>query len=135
MQAIKTSTIKAIAPGGVWNGMDKHIVTMADGKQYTFFYRSGTPFPKKLNEKVVFKITNEQYNNARFENNHSANNNYPRETNYNSEPVAAPSFTKDELIMRQTVIKSSAEFNASNGNIDLLLDHAEIMYNWIKYGK
>lgn len=135
MEAIKTSTIRAIAPGGVWNGMDKHLVTMADGKQYTFFYRSGTPFPKKLNEKVVFKITNEQYNNARFENGQSANNNYPRETNYNIEPVAGSSFTKDDLIMRQTVIKAACELHASDKNIDYVLTDAEILYNWIKYGK
>lgn len=135
MEAIKTSTIRAIAPGGVWNGMDKHLVTMADGVQYTFFIKSGNPFPKQLNEQVQFQITNEQYNNAKFVGGQPANNNYPRKNNYNSQPVTGSSFTKDDLIMRQTVIKSSAEFNASNGNIDLLLDHAEIMYNWIKYGK
>ena len=135
MEAIKTSTIRAIAPGGVWNGMDKHLVTMADGVQYTFFFKSGTPFPKQLNEQVRFEITNEQYNNAKFVGARPANNNYPPKTNYNSQPVAGSSFTKDELIVRQTVIKSSAEFNARNGNIDLLLDHAEMMYNWIKYGK
>lgn len=135
MEAIKTSTIRAIAPGGVWNGMDKHLVTMADGVQYTFFIKSGNPFPKQLNEQVQFQITNEQYNNAKFVGGQPANNNYPRKNNYNSQPVTGSSFTKDDLIMRQTVIKSACELHAGDRNIDYVLADAEILYNWIKYGK
>lgn len=129
MATIRTSTIRAISPSGQWNGMDKYLVTMADGIGYTFFYKQGEPFPKSLNEEVQFEVTNDQYKNARFA---KAYQNYdkPYQKSYNNQP-STPSTSKDDLIVRQTVIKSSAEFNARNGNIDLLLEHAELMYNWI----
>ena len=127
---MRTSTIRAIAPNGQWNGMDKHLVTMADGVQYTFFVKSGEAFPKGLNEEVTFEVTNEQYKNAKFV---GKTYDKPYQKNYQkpSYQPATPSTNKDDLIVRQTVIKASAEFNARNGNIDLLLEHAEIMYNWI----
>lgn len=127
---MRTSTIRAIAPNGQWNGMDKHLVTMADGVQYTFFVKSGEAFPKGLNEEVTFEVTNEQYKNAKFV---GKTYDKPYQKNYQkpSYQPATPSTNKDDLIVRQTVIKSAAEFNARNGNIDLLLEHAEIMYNWI----
>lgn len=127
MATIRTSTIRAISPSGQWNGMDKYLVTMADGIGYTFFYKQGEAFPKNLNEEVQFEVTNDQYKNARFA---KAYQNYdkPYQKNYTQ---ATPSTNKDDLIVRQTVIKSSCELNARNGNIDLVLEHAEIMYNWI----
>jgi hypothetical protein len=51
---MRTSTIRAIAPNGQWNGMDKHLITMADGVQYTFFIEAGKPFPKGLNDEITF---------------------------------------------------------------------------------
>ena len=127
---MRTMTIKAIAPNGQWNGMDKHLVTMSDGLQYTFFVKSGEAFPKGLNEEVTFEVTNEQYKNAKFV---GKTYDKPYQKNYQKPAYqpATPSTNKDDLIVRQTVIKASAEFNARNGNIDLLLEHAEIMYNWI----
>lgn len=127
MATIRTSTIRAISPIGQWNGMDKYLVTMADGVGYTFFWKSGEAFPKKLNDTVDFEITNEQYNNARFSN---GQKNYQKP--YQKPYQVKTEFTsKDDLIVRQTVIKSSCELNARNGNIDLVLEHAELMYNWI----
>lgn len=107
--------------------MDKYLVTMADGIGYTFFYKQGEAFPKNLNEEVQFEVTNEQYKNARFAKAYQSYDK-PYQKNYTQ---ATPSTNKDDLIVRQTVIKSSCELNARNGNIDLVLEHAEIMYNWI----
>ena len=129
MSTIRTSTIKAISPNGQWNGMDKYLVTMADGFGYTFFYKQGEAFPKNLNEEVEFEVTNEQYKNARFNKGYQKPYQKPYEKTY--QPQGTPSTSKDDLIVRQTVIKSSCELNARNGNIDLVLEHAEIMYNWI----
>lgn len=129
MDQIKTSTIRAISPNGQWNGMDKHLVTMADGIQYTFFVQSGTPFPKKLNEEVQFSITNQQYNNAKFVG--KAPSNYKPRNNYQGNQTNQPSTNKDDLIVRQTVIKSACELHARSANIDLVLQDAENLYNWI----
>lgn len=136
MSQIRNSTIRAIAPGGQWNGMDKHLVTMADGVQYVFYYKEGTPFPKKLNEEVSFVVTNATHNSAKFENGASNNGNYNYKNNgqRNYAPKTESSSnvsSKDELIVRQTVIKSAAELHARSGNIDLVLQDAENMFNWI----
>lgn len=131
MENTRTSTIRAISPNGVYNGYDKHLVTMNDGKQFTFFIKSGEPFPKKLNEEITFEITNAQYKNAKLKGDNYQNAyNKPYQKTYPQNNQQGTT-SKDDLIVRQTVIKSSAEFNARNGNIDLLLEHAEIMYNWI----
>lgn len=131
MATIRTSTIRAISPIGEWNGMDKYLVTMADGVGYTFFWKKGESFPKNLNEEVQFEVTNEQYKNARFAKAYSGYQK-PYQKPYESQAAqSTPSTSKDDLIVRQTVIKSSCELNARNGNIDLVLEHAEIMYNWI----
>ncbi len=127
MATIRTSTIRAISPIGEWNGMDKYLVTMADGVGYTFFWKKGEPFPKNLNEEVQFEVTNEQYKNARFAKAYSGY----KKPYHPQAAQSTPSTSKDDLIVRQTVIKSSCELNARNGNIDLVLEHAEIMYNWI----
>ena len=122
---MRTSTIRAIAPNGQWNGMDKHLVTMTDGVQYTFFVKSGEAFPKGLNEEVTFEVTNEQYKNAKL-----VGKTYDKPY---IKPAyqGTPSTNKDDLIVRQTVIKAACELHARSGNIDLVLQDAENLYNWI----
>ena len=122
---MRKSTIRAIAPNGQWNGMDKYLVTMSDGIQYTFFVKSGEAFTKKLNEEVTFEVTNEQYKNAKFITQKST---YQKTYQPNQ---SNQSTNKDDLIVRQTVIKAAAELHARSGNIDLVLQDAENMYNWI----
>ena len=128
MATIRTSTIRAISPSGQWNGMDKYLVTMADGIGYTFFYKQGEAFPKNLNEEVQFEVTNDQYKNAKFA---KAYQSYDKPYQKNYTNNQQPSTNKDDLIVRQTVIKAAAELHARSGNIDLVLQDAENMYNWI----
>ena len=125
---MRKSTIRAIAPNGQWNGMDKYLVTMADGIQYTFFVKSGEAFTKNLNDEVTFEVTNEQYKNAKFITQKSG---YQKTYQPNPTNQSSQSSNKDELIVRQTVIKAAAELHARSGNIDLVLQDAENMYNWI----
>jgi hypothetical protein len=130
---MRTSTIRAIAPNGQWNGMDKHLVTMTDGVQYTFFVKSGEAFPKGLNEEVTFEVTNEAYKNAKLV---GKTYDKPYQKTYDKPYIkpdfqGTPSTSKDDLIVRQTVIKAAAELHARSGNIDLVLQDAENMYNWI----
>ena len=108
--------------------MDKYLVTMADGIGYTFFYKQGEPFPKNLNEEVQFEVTNDQYKNARFA---KAYQSYDKPYQKSYPNNQQPSTNKDDLIVRQTVIKAAAELHARSGNIDLVLQDAENMYNWI----
>lgn len=122
---MRKSTIRAIAPNGQWNGMDKYLVTMSDGIQYTFFVKSGEAFTKNLNEEVTFEVTNEQYKNAKFI---TQKPTYQKTYQPNQ---SNQSTNKDDLIVRQTVIKAAAELHARSGNIDLVLQDAENMYNWI----
>jgi hypothetical protein len=130
MSTIRTSTIKAISPNGQWNGMDKYLVTMADGVGYTFFYKQGEAFPKSLNEEVQFEVTNEQHKSARFPKTYQSSG-YQKPYQKSYQPQGTPSTSKDDLIVRQTVIKAAAELHARSGNIDLVLQDAENMYNWI----
>ena len=129
---MRTSTIRAIAPNGIWNGLDKHLITMADGVQYTFFIEAGKPFPKGLNDEITFAVTNEERMNAKLVGktyDKPYQKNYQKPSYQPNQPT--PSTNKDDLIVRQTVIKAAAELHARSGNIDLVLQDAENMYNWI----
>ena len=125
---MRTSTIRAIAPNGQWNGMDKHLITMADGVQYTFFIEAGKPFPKGLNDEITFAVTNEERMNAKLV---GKTYDKPYQKPAYQPNQSTPSTGKDDLIVRQTVIKAAAELHARSGNIDLVLQDAENMYNWI----
>ena len=130
---MKTSTIKAIAPNGIWNGLDKHLITMADDVQYTFFIEAGKPFPKGLNDEITFAVTNEERMNAKLV---GKTYDKPYQKTYDKPYIkpdfqGTPSTSKDDLIVRQTVIKAACELHARSGNIDLVLQDAENMYNWI----
>jgi hypothetical protein len=130
---MRTSTIRAIAPNGQWNGMDKHLITMADGVQYTFFIEAGKPFPKGLNDEITFAVTNEERMNAKLV---GKTYDKPYQKTYDKPYIkpdyqGTPSTSKDDLIVRQTVIKAACELHARSGNIDLVLQDAENMYNWI----
>jgi hypothetical protein len=121
------ATITAIDQVGVWNEMDKKLVTVSTGEQYTFFVKQNTPFPHAIGERITFEVTNEKYKNAKLTKTKSYSGSYSKPQDNG--------FSKDELIIRQTVIKSSCELHASDQNVDRVLEDAEILYNWIRYGK
>jgi hypothetical protein len=119
------ATIKAIDQNGVWNGMDKKLVTVSTGQQYTFFVKEGTPFPHNVGERIEFEVTNDKYNNAKLS-----------KTGYNksySKP-ASGNYSKDDLIMRQTALKASVELHRSNQSfrIDVICEDAQEMFEWLK---
>jgi len=119
------ATIKAISPNGVWNGMDKKLVTMSTGEQYTFFVKTGNEFSYNVGDRIEFEVTNEQYKNAK-----------PiGKKNYRSQQVAVgQSRSKDDLIMRQTALKASVELHRGNDafRIDAICEDAEAMFQWLK---
>lgn len=118
------ATIKAIDQKGVWNGMDKKLVTMSTGEQYTFFVPQGQAFPHNTGERIRFTVTNEQYGNAKLDK--------AQARSYQNGNTASRS--KDDLIMRQTALKASVELHRSNAafRIDAICQDAEEMFNWLK---
>jgi len=122
---MKTGTIKHIDPNGVWNGLTKYKVTFADGQQFTFFAKGNFKF--KIGEQIKYEVTNEEYKNARI-----PQDQYKDESEDVTQTKAVY-VDKNDLIIRQTCVKASSEFNAGKGTdvVQLLLD-AETMYNWIK---
>ncbi|NDG52016.1 MAG: hypothetical protein EBY39_03170 [Flavobacteriia bacterium] len=124
---MKTGKITHIDPSGQWNGLTKYKVTFADGNQYTFFAKNEFKF--NVGETITYEVTNEEYRNAKIpKDQYKGSGGVSNET-----PKANYSTTnKDTLIIRQTCIKASAEFNAQrSSDIASVIEDAEIMYKWI----
>jgi hypothetical protein len=91
------------------------------------------PSQKVLNDEITFAVTNEERMNAKLV---GKTYDKPYQKTYDKPYIkpdfqGTPSTSKDDLIVRQTVIKAAAELHARSGNIDLVLQDAENMYNWI----
>ena len=114
---MKTGKIKHIDSNGEWNGLTKYKVTFADGGNFKF----------NIGDNIAYEVTNEEYKNARI-----PQDQYKEEVKETTNPKVVY-VDKNDLIIRQTCIKASSEFNASKGTdvVQLLLD-AQNMYNWIK---
>lgn len=126
---MRTGKVQFINQDGVWNGMNKHKVTMADGNVYTFFSKGD--FKKSVGDEIKFEITNEQYGNAKL----VRENNY-QQNGYQQNNFQKSGMPKDQQIIRQTCIKASAEFNAGRGqaSIQEVIADAEILLNWVNNG-
>jgi len=130
---MKTGKIKNIDPNGLWNGLTKYKVTFADGQQYTFFAKGNFKF--KIGETIAYEVTNDEYKNARI-----PQDQYKEEVVEDSNPRVFNNYApkaeyvdKNDLIIRQTCVKASSEFNSRRkvDVVQVLLD-ADTMYNWIK---
>ena len=117
---MKTGKIKFIDSDGEWNGLQKFKVTFADGERFTFFSKGD--FKADVGEEIKFEISNVERATAKL----------IRENTFNN-PKTGIATSKDELIMRQTCIKASAEFNAKreNSNSDTVIEDAEKWFNWL----
>tara|TARA_R100001460_G_scaffold66010_1_gene106389 strand:- start:1109 stop:1486 length:378 start_codon:yes stop_codon:yes gene_type:complete len=123
---MKTGKIKHIDENGQWNGLTKYKVTFADGNQYTFFAKGEFKF--SVGSTINYEVTNEEYRNAKI-----PLEAYKKDSGSNDAPNASYSTTnKDTLIIRQTCIKASSEFNAQRtADIATVIQDAETMFNWI----
>jgi hypothetical protein len=123
-----TGKVKSIEANGQWNNMNKFQVTVEDGKSYTFFSRG--EFKHNVGEDIKFEVTNAEYGNAKL----------VRENNYNN--TGGGNFNgnyrngdKSQQIIRQTVIKASAEFNAQRAvDSEQVIADATKFLNWINNG-
>jgi hypothetical protein len=122
---MKNGRIKYIDTNGEWNGMNKYLVTFADGESYTFFAKGD--FKASIGDEIKYTVSNEQMRNAKLVRDNYSNKSYS---------PSKPSSSRDDVqtsIIKQTCIKASAELHASRGTSDVqsVIEDAEIMFNWI----
>jgi hypothetical protein len=112
---MKQGKVTNVIADGQYKDLNKYKVTIDDNKTLTFFAKA--EFKKSVGDSLNYEITNEKYNVGKLL---MDNPNYGIKKNTN------------EMIIRQTCIKASAEFNAqSSATIEDVLVDAQRMYDWI----
>ena len=124
---MKNGRIKYIDTNGQWNGMNKYLVTFADGEAYTFFAKGD--FKASIGDEIKYTVSNQQMKNAKLVRDDYSNKSY-------SNNSSSSTSSKDSIqtsIIKQTCIKASSELHASRGTSDVqsVIEDAEIMFNWI----
>ena len=118
---MKTGKIKFIDSDGEWNGLQKFKVTFADGERFTFFSKGN--FKAEIGDEIKYEVSNAERETAKL----------IRENSFSTPNQVGGATSKDQLIMRQTCIKASAEFNAKreNSSSDTVIEDAEKWFNWL----
>lgn len=124
-----TGKVTQVQSNGQWNNMNKFQVTLEDGKTYTFFAKG--EFKKSVGDDIKFEVTNAEYGNAKLvrENNFNNNQNNNVQANYSN------GMDKNQMIIRQTCIKASSEYNAQrNVDVNQVIADAAKLLNWVNNG-
>ena len=99
--------IKFIQEKGEWSNssgtFNKFQVTFDDGKSYQFLGKS-TKFKKNIGDLIEYEVTNEQYGTAKLV--------------YTQQQTSPKS--KDQLIIRQSMVKAACDFHASRPQSDIV---------------
>ena len=115
------SKITQIEPKGTYTNasgtFNKYQVYLANGNNYQFLAKG--EFKKQVGETIDFEITNEQYNTAKLI--------------YNK-PI--PSANREQIIVRQSMVKAAADFHASRPNADIqtVIHDAQLLINFVNNG-
>jgi len=122
---MKNGRIKYIDTNGQWNGMNKYLVTFADGEAFTFFAKGD--FKASVGDEIKYTVSNQQMKNAKLVRDDYSNKSYSSNSSSNSRDDVQTS------IIKQTCIKASSELHAGRGTSDVqsVIEDAEIMFNWI----
>jgi hypothetical protein len=122
---MKNGRIKYIDTNGQWNGMNKYLVTFADGEAYTFFAKGD--FKASIGDEIKYTVSNQQMKNAKLVRDDYSNKSYSSNSSSSSRDDVQTS------IIKQTCIKASSELHAGRGTSDVqsVIEDAEIMFNWI----
>jgi hypothetical protein len=122
---MKNGRIKYIDTNGQWNGMNKYLVTFADGEAFTFFAKGD--FKASIGDEIKYTVSNQQMKNAKLVRDDYSNKSYSSNSSSNSRDDVQTS------IIKQTCIKASSELHAGRGTSDVqsVIEDAEIMFNWI----
>tara|TARA_R100000995_G_scaffold84685_2_gene64263 strand:- start:1041 stop:1397 length:357 start_codon:yes stop_codon:yes gene_type:complete len=98
---------------GVFN---KYQVRFDDGREFQFLAKGD--FKKSVGEMVEYKVTNEEYKTAKLE--------------YNPQPTVNNN-SKEQLIIRQSMVKASCEFHSSRPQSDIhtVLADSQLLIDFI----
>ena len=117
------SKITQIEPKGTYTNasgtFNKYQVYLANGQNFQFFAKGD--FKKQVGETIDFEITNEQYNTAKLI----------------YKPIqAAPTANREQIIVRQSMVKAAADFHASRPNADIqtVIADAQLLINFVNNG-
>ena len=114
-----TGKIKFIEPRGEYTNasgtFNKYQVTFDDGRAFQFLAKGD--FKKQVGDTVEYKITNEEYRTAKLE--------------YNPQPKQ--NNNREQLIVRQSMVKASCDFHANRPTSDIqtVLADAQLLINFI----
>ena len=117
------SKITQIEPKGTYTNasgtFNKYQVYLANGNNYQFLAKG--EFKKQVGETIDFEVTNEQYNTAKLI----------------YKPIqAAPTANREQIIVRQSMVKAAADFHASrpNADIETVIADATKLINFVNNG-
>ena len=114
-----TGKIKFIEPRGEYTNasgtFNKYKVAFDDGKAFQFLARG--EFKKQVGDTVQYTVTNEEYKTAKLE--------------YNPQPTQ--NNNREQLIVRQSMVKASCDFHAHRPTSDIqtVLADAQLLINFI----
>jgi len=117
------SKITQIEPKGTYTNasgtFNKYQVYLANGQNFQFLAKGD--FKKQVGETIDFEITNEQYNTAKLI----------------YKPIQAqPTGNREQIIVRQSMVKAAADFHASrpNADIETVIADATKLINFVNNG-
>ena len=114
-----TGKIKFIEPRGEYTNasgtFNKYQVTFDDGKAFQMLARG--EFKKQVGDTVDYTVTNEEYKTAKL-----VYNPQPKQNN-----------NREQLIIRQSMVKASCDFHANRPTSDIqtVLADAQLLINFI----
>jgi len=115
------SRITQIEPKGTYTNasgtFNKYQVYLANGQNYQFLAKG--EFKKNVGDDIDFEVTNEQYKTAKLV--------YSQPQSYKA------SGSKDQQIIRQSMVKAAADFHASRPQSDIhtVIADAQLLINFV----
>ena len=117
------SRITQIEPKGTYTNasgtFNKYQIYLANGNNYQFLAKG--EFKKNVGDDIDFEVTNEQYKTAKL---------------VYTKPQTFGSGSKDQQIIRQSMVKAAADFHASrpNADIETVIHDAQLLINFVNNG-
>lgn len=117
---MKKGKIKYIQDKGEWSNssgtFNKYQVTFDDGQSYQFLAKGA--FKKEIGSVVDYEITNSQYGTAKL---------------IYTQPPTVKNISKDQLIIRQSMVKAACDFHASRPQSDIhtVMADAQLLINFV----
>ena len=115
------SRITQIEPKGTYTNasgtFNKYQVYLANGQNYQFLAKG--EFKKNVGDDIDFEVTNEQYKTAKLV--------------YSQPQPYKASASKDQQIIRQSMVKAAADFHASRPQSDIhtVIADAQLLINFV----